>query len=45
MQDAARLRDQIKELEEANKPQPPEIEGLTTGSDTVTDGIRVKVRR
>lgn len=44
-QDAARLRDQIREIEEANQPQPPEMEGLTTSSDTVTDGIRVKVRR
>lgn len=44
-QDAARLRDQIKEIEEANKPQPPDMQGLTTSSDTVTDGVRVKVRR
>lgn len=45
LQDAARLRDQIKELEELNQPQPPDMQGLTTNSDTVTDGIRVKVRR
>lgn len=44
-QDAAAIRDQIKEIEEANKPQPPDMQGLTTSSDTVTDGIRVKVRR
>lgn len=44
-QDAARLRDQIKELEELNKPQPPDMSGLSTSSDTLTDGVRVRVRR
>jgi hypothetical protein len=45
IQDAARLRDQVKELEELNKPQPPDMTGITTESDTVTHGVRVKVRR
>lgn len=44
-QDAALIRDQIRDIEEANKPQPPDMQGLTTSSDTVTQGIRVKVRR
>eukprot|EP00882_Tetradesmus_deserticola_P003343 GHRQ01003539.1.p1 GENE.GHRQ01003539.1~~GHRQ01003539.1.p1 ORF type:complete len:269 (+),score=123.32 GHRQ01003539.1:152-958(+) len=43
-QDAARLRDMVKEIEDLNKPQPPDMTGVTTSSDTLTQGVRVRVR-
>lgn len=43
-QDAARLRDQLKELQEKLQPPKPEGPGVPTSSDTVTNGVRVKVK-
>eukprot|EP00775_Hariotina_reticulata_P013614 gene13614-13739_t len=43
-EDAALLRDQIKNFEELSKPQVPELSGVSTRSDTLTKGIRVQVQ-
>jgi len=45
-QDAARLRDQLRELQEKLGPPPTaEVGAVPTTSDTVTNGVRVRVQR
>jgi hypothetical protein len=45
-QDAARLRDQLRELQEKLQPPKPEVADVPpTSSDAVTSGVRVRVQR
>jgi hypothetical protein len=46
VQDAARLRDQVAELEASLRPPKPDrtvFESLTTTSDTLTKGVRIRI--